>query len=48
MNEALSFAKSMNKRREIIYEMKKRLYRDIIHVLDVEDPPVIESGVFYV
>jgi len=48
MNEALSFAKSLNKRREIIHEMKKRLYRDIINILDVEDPPMIESGVFYV
>ncbi len=48
MNEALLFAKSLNKRREIIYEMKKRLYKDIIHVLDMEDPPMIESGVFYV
>jgi len=48
MDEVLSFAKSLNKRREIIHEMKKRLYRGIIHVLDAEDPPVIESGVFYV
>ena len=48
MNEALLFAKSFNKRREIIFEMKKRLYKDILHAIDVEDPPVIESGVFYV
>jgi enoyl-CoA hydratase/carnithine racemase len=48
MNESLSFAKSLNKRREIIHEMKRRLYTDIVHVLEVEDPPMIESGVFYV
>jgi enoyl-CoA hydratase/carnithine racemase len=48
MNEALSFAKSLNKRRPVIAEMKKRMYKDIVHTIDVEDPPVIESGTFYV
>jgi len=48
MNEALSFAKTLNKRREIITEMKKRMYKDIVHSIDVEDPQVIESGIFYV
>ncbi len=48
MNEALSFAKSLNKRREVIVEMKKRMYKDIVHAIDVEDPPVIESGIFSV
>jgi len=46
MSEALSFAKSLNKRREVIGEMKKRMYKDIVHTIDVEDPPVIESGIF--
>jgi enoyl-CoA hydratase/carnithine racemase len=48
MGEALSFAKGLNKRREIIAEMKRRLYRELIHAFDVEDPPMIESGIFSV
>ena len=48
MDEAVSFAKGLNKRREIIAEMKKRMYKDIVHAFDVEDPPVIESGMFHV
>ena len=47
MNEALSFAKSLNKHREVIAEMKRRAYKDILHVPDVDDPLVIESGTFY-
>jgi enoyl-CoA hydratase/carnithine racemase len=47
-NEALSFAKGFNKRREVIAVMKRRMYRDIVHAFDVEDPPVIASGIFYV
>jgi len=48
MKEAVSFAKGLKKRREVIQVMKQRMYRDIIQVLEVEDPPIIESGVFYV
>ncbi len=48
MEEAVSFAKGLNKRREIITEMKKRMYKDIVHAFDVDDPPTIESGVFHV
>jgi Delta3-Delta2-enoyl-CoA isomerase len=48
MDEAVSFAKGLNKRREIIAEMKKRMYKNIVHVFDVEDPPMIESGMFHV
>lgn len=44
--EALAFAKGLAKRREILREMKTRLYRDILHALDVEDIPYIESGQF--
>ena len=43
MSEVLSFAKGLNKRREVIRAMKKGMYKDIVRVLDVEDPPVIES-----
>jgi enoyl-CoA hydratase/carnithine racemase len=48
MHEALSFAKGLNKRREVIAVMKQRMYQKIVHVFDVEDPPVIASGMFYV
>ena len=48
MNEAIAFAKSLNKRREVIVEMKKRMYKDIVHTIDVEDTQVIESGIFSV
>lgn len=46
MNETLSFAKSLNKRRAVILEMKKRMHKDILHALDAEDAPYIESGTF--
>jgi len=48
MNEAVSFAKGLNKRREIMAEMKKRMYKDIVHAIEKEDPPVIESRIFSV
>ena len=48
MDEAVSFAKGLNKRREIMAEMKKRMYKDIVRAFDVDDPPVIESGMFHV
>jgi enoyl-CoA hydratase/carnithine racemase len=47
MNEALLFAKTLNKRREVIAEMKKLMYKEIVQIMDMEDPPVIESGMFY-
>lgn len=46
MNEALAFAKSINKRRPVILEMKKRMHVKILRALDVEDVPYIESGTF--
>ena len=46
MNETLAFAKSLNKRRAVILEMKKRMHGDILRALDVEDVPYIESGTF--
>ncbi len=48
MEEALTFAQGLNKRREIILELKKRMNKDVVHAWDVEDPPVIDSGAFYV
>ncbi|MBU1711808.1 MAG: enoyl-CoA hydratase/isomerase family protein [Proteobacteria bacterium] len=46
MNETLAFAKSLNKRRAVILEMKKRMHGSILHALEVEDVPYIESGTF--
>jgi Delta3-Delta2-enoyl-CoA isomerase len=48
LTEALSFAKGLNKRREVLAVMKTRMYQEIIHAFDVRDPPVIASGMFYV
>jgi len=48
MREVLSFAKGLNKNREIIREMKKRLYKNVVHALDVEDTPYIEAGKFHI
>lgn len=44
--QALSFAKGLDKKREIICQMKLRLYKDIIAQLEVEDLAYIESGKF--
>ena len=46
MIETLAFAKSLNKKRAIIQEMKLRLNRPIVQAIEVEDPPYIESGKF--
>ncbi len=48
MDETLTFARGLNKRREVIFEMKKRMYKQIVHAFDVEDPPMIDSGKFNV
>ncbi len=46
MDEALAFAKGLNKQREAIATLKKGMYKDIVHIIDVEDPSEIESGSF--
>ena len=48
MNETLSFAKGLNKRREVIAVMKQRMYKEIVHAFEVDDPPAIASGMFHV
>jgi enoyl-CoA hydratase/carnithine racemase len=40
MKESLAFAKTFHKKRGIFSEMKKRLYRDIIEIMDTVDPSV--------
>jgi len=44
MSEALSFAKGLNKGRKIIRAMKEGMYKDIVRVMDEEDPLIIEAG----
>ena len=46
MDTALAFANGLNKRREIIGEMKARVNRDIVRLFDDADPAVIEKGEF--
>ena len=46
LDETLAFARSLNKNRAIVHEMKMRLNRPIIHAIEVEDVPYIESGKF--
>lgn len=46
LDETLAFARSLNKNRGIVHEMKRRLNRPIIRALEVEDIPYIESGKF--
>ena len=42
MQEAMTFAKTFNKKRPIFAEMKKRLHRRIIDTMEKEDPAFIE------
>ena len=44
MAETIAFAKALNKQRPIVAEMKRRLTAPIVHAIDVEDVPYIESG----
>jgi enoyl-CoA hydratase/carnithine racemase len=46
MEETLAFAKGLTKKRGIIGEMKRRMYRDIVQVMDAQDAPIIESAKF--
>ncbi len=43
MEETMSFAKSFKKGRGIFGEMKKRMHREIIDIIDGEDPSFIEN-----
>lgn len=46
MSDCMTFAMAINKRRPVVAEMKKRLNQPIVHAIDVEDVPYIESGRF--
>jgi enoyl-CoA hydratase/carnithine racemase len=42
MKEALAFAKTFNKKRGTFGEMKRRLHKEVIEVIDTQDPTFIE------
>ena len=44
MDEVLEFAHGLKKERKIVREMKLRLNREIVRIMDVEDAPYIDSG----
>ncbi len=44
LKETLGFAKGLNKQRSTVVEIKKRMNNKIVHALEVEDVPYIESG----
>jgi len=46
MNETMNFARQVNKKRATLAELKARLNRTIVHAIEVEDVPFIESGKF--
>ena len=46
MEETSAFAKTIDKRRPVVAEMKKRLNETIVQAIDVEDVAYIESGKF--
>ena len=47
MDKTLEFAKGLKKEKAVVQEMKKRLYKDIVHALVVEDPACVASEDFY-
>ena len=48
LSVVLQYAKQLNKERAVVAEMKTRRAKPILHAIEVEDPPYIESGAFYV
>jgi Delta3-Delta2-enoyl-CoA isomerase len=48
MEEVLNFAKLQNKKRAIIAAIKQEINKDVVYVIEHDDPPIIESGRFYV
>jgi enoyl-CoA hydratase/carnithine racemase len=48
MKESIAFAKSFTKKRGIFSEMKKRMHKEIVRVIDNEDKEFIESMFLFV
>ena len=43
MSEAISFAKGLNKERPIVTKLKNVMHRDILRIMEVEDPVALKS-----
>ena len=48
MDDVMGFAGLQNKRRPVVELIKAEMNKEIIHAIDYEDKPIIESGRFYV
>jgi enoyl-CoA hydratase/carnithine racemase len=48
MEETLRFAKTLNKKRSTVAAMKADLNKEVVYALEHEDPPIIDSGRFFV
>lgn len=46
LDRAVAYAKTLTKKRAIVKEFKNRLHKEILHAIDVEDVPYIESEKF--
>ncbi len=46
LQQTIDFAKTINKRRSVIKEIKTRLNKSIIRAIDIDDVEYIESGTF--
>ena len=43
MGEAMSFAKGLNKERSIVARLKNGMHKDILRIMEVEDPAALKS-----
>lgn len=48
MDDAMQFARGLNKNRATIGEMKRRLNRSIVRTIETDDKPYIDSGIFHI
>jgi len=48
MGDVMNFAKLQNKRRPVVDLIKAEMNKDVVYAIEHDDPPVIESGRFYV
>ena len=48
MDEALAFGHQLTKNRLVIKELKRRLTKEIVNAIDIEDVPYIESGEYHI